>query len=213
MEPEEQEWAHNNEAFDNRSFWSKRYREDPALGSGVGSRGENLFHKRAIIRKFLTRLCPQTILDVGCGDHKVLSGVAMSARYHGIDISPIIIDENKRKYADKRFTCIDFSHLDNVDAFKSDIVLCFEVLIHQHTFEAYRALLKNVVRAARVGGIVSGYLSNPKVEFSSDIIAWHESVIESLEELGATEISICGRSLETDKLAFVSFRSTTEGEM
>ena len=44
----------NDKNFCNRDFWDRRYTESPILGSGVGSRGENLLHKRAIIKTFWT---------------------------------------------------------------------------------------------------------------------------------------------------------------
>jgi len=193
-------------SFDNRDFWNRRYQEDPLRGSGIGSRGPNMLHKRAVIAEFLASTRPGSILDVGCGDQEVISGLAVSTHYHGIDISSVVIERNRRAYPEKTFTCVDFTRLNDVTEYESDAVLCFEVLIHQHEREGYRKLLHNVVRSARVAGLVSGYVSDPPPRFRSKIIAWHEPVTASLRELGVQQMSICGHSLNCESIAFVSFR-------
>jgi len=195
-----------SKGFDNRAFWDQRYRDNLALGSGIGSRGKNVHNKRTVIARFLDAVGPHSILDVGCGDHEVISGIETSAQYHGIDISPAIVEINRTRYPGKRFTCVDFSALDDVAEYASDAVISFEVLIHQHTREAYDNLLRNIVRATRHAGLISGYLTDPIPTTRSDIIAWHEPITTSLEKAGATNIEICGRSLNSEHIVFVAFR-------
>lgn len=195
----------NNPLFDNREFWDRRYADNPSLGSGVGSRGENLLHKRKIIEGFLKRVAPTSVLDVGCGDHEVLRAVAPLPGYVGLDVSGVAVNRNRRLFPHRRFECLDFVACPSADAMQADVVLCMEVLIHQHRREQFDGLLENIVAAAAKGGLVSGYMFDPTPAVSSDIIAWHEPVTDALTRLGAGLVRVEARSLETDCLAFVSF--------
>jgi ubiquinone/menaquinone biosynthesis C-methylase UbiE len=197
----------NDSNFDNRAFWNSRYIDNMELGSGVGSRGDNMAHKRKLISSFLEEFQPKSILDVGCGDFEVLSGLDIEAEYLGLDIAPFIIDRNRKQFPGKSFECVNFVELDEVDSCCAGVVLCCEVLIHQHHCADYRMCLENIVRASQTGGLISGYVRDPRPDIHSPIIAWHEPLGETLEDLGAKQIEIRGYSLETDCLAFLSFRS------
>jgi len=198
----------NDIDFSNRDFWNKRYLSDPELGSGIGSRGSNLLHKRAIIEAYLLSTRPDSILDVGCGDHRVLADVDLGARYLGVDVSDEIVEINRRKYPDRNFRRVNLAEdAELQQAMRSDVVLCFEVLIHQHVEREYRRLVANLVKLAARGGLISGYVDDPRPAVASEIIAYHEPVTSTLSSAGATDIRMVGRSLESDCLAFVSFHA------
>jgi SAM-dependent methyltransferase len=207
-EPVEQQ-VHSAEAndpeFDNRTFWDNRYTTNISLGSGIGSRGENMQMKRALVSEYLAEMKPQSILDVGCGDFEVLSGIDLNAAYHGLDVSSVVVERNQNMFPGKTFEIVDFAVLDDVEAYTADVVLNFEVLIHQHTYDDYFRLLRNIVHAARKGGFISGYVHDPRPHLRSAIISWHEPLTETLEKLGAKKIKIRARSPETDAMCFVSF--------
>jgi 2-polyprenyl-3-methyl-5-hydroxy-6-metoxy-1,4-benzoquinol methylase len=195
----------NNLDFDNSAFWDRRYADDPSLGSGVGSRGENLLHKRKIIESFLRNAAPETILDVGCGDHEVLRGVEHLPGYLGVDVSAVAVSRNQRLFPHLRFKQLDFVSCADVQTLRSDVVLCLEVLIHQHRREDYDAFIRNLVAATAKRGLVSGYMFDPRPEISSGIIAFHEPIMDALTRAGAKRVRVDARSLESDCLAFVSF--------
>lgn len=199
--------SENNPDFDNSAYWDRRYKENPTLGSGIGSRGENLLHKRRIIEAFLQATTPQTVLDVGCGDHEVLKDVEYLPGYTGVDVSAVAVEINTKRFPHRQFKRLDFTNPDGVQAMKSDVVLCMEVLIHQHDRDAYDMFVRNLVASASTGGLVSGYLFDPRPTLSSDIIAWHEPITDTLHRAGAKSVVIEARSLESDCLAFVSFRT------
>ena len=117
----------NDEYFNNRNFRKKRYIDNPVLGSGIGSRGENLLHKRAIVTKFLKAMRPESVLDIGCGDLEVLREIEFNARYIGIDVSEAIVRFNTSKFVDKTFFCIDFASTLELNNFIFDHVLCLDV--------------------------------------------------------------------------------------
>ena len=144
-------------------------------------------------------------MDVGCGDHEVLRGIPDLPNYVGIDVSRVIIDRNRQLFPHRRFECVDFLDYARLAGQRSDVVLCLEVLIHQHRREQYDGFVANLVATARQGGLVSGYVADPRPAISSKIIAWHEPVTESLMRAGAKTATVEARSLETDCLAFVSF--------
>ncbi len=196
----------NDKNFCNRDFWDRRYTENPILGSGIGSRGENLLRKRTIIKTFLESMRPESILDIGCGDHKVIAELELHARYVGIDVSEIIVKENSTRFAGKAFVSADFTDATESIKFKSDVVLCLEVLIHQHVANDYHRLVENLVRSTTRGGLVSGYLSDPRSTVRSQIIAYHEPITDTLDSAGAVNIQVVGESLESHCLAFVAFK-------
>ena len=115
-------------------------------------KGQNLLHKRAAVSAFLNQVKPKEVLDVGCGDCEVLSDVELAASYLGVDISSSIIARNKRRFSDKAFACLDFAALVDIQKYRADVVLCFEVLIHQHRRGEYVRLVANLVAATRKRG-------------------------------------------------------------
>lgn len=154
---------------------------------------------------FLSQVKPKEVLDVGCGDCEVLAGVELAASYLGVDISSSIIARNKRRFSDKAFACLDFAGLVDVHKYRADVVLCFEVLIHQHRRGEYVRLMANLVAATRKRGLISGYVSDPRPAISSEIIAWHEPLVKSLQRAGAADIQVLALSLESPCLGFLSF--------
>jgi SAM-dependent methyltransferase len=199
--------SRNNPDFDNGAYWDRRYKENPSLGSGIGSRGQNLLHKRKVIESFLQATAPKSVLDIGCGDHEVFRSIEYLPGYTGIDVSTVAINNNIRNFPNRRFECLDFVSCTDVQRLRSDVILCLEVLIHQHRWELYDGLVKNLVASASRGGLVSAYMFDPRPDISSDIIAWHEPITDTLYRAGAKSAVVEARSLESDCLAFVSFRS------
>ncbi|MEL7409485.1 MAG: class I SAM-dependent methyltransferase, partial [Cyanobacteria bacterium J06558_2] len=112
--------------FNNQIFWSFRYQMYAELGSGVGSRGENLNYKRELLRK-LGIETSQSILDVGCGDLEVIKAFKLS-NYTGVDISSQAIELARQKRPDLNFILLE----NNLSIPAADLVICLEVLIHQH---------------------------------------------------------------------------------
>ena len=131
--------------FDNLEFWEERYRTNIALGSGGGSRGDALRFKRELLTSLLERLQPRTVLDIGCGDIEVTRDLALTGAYTGIDISPYVIERNRALRPDWEFRQGDFVAMAREEALQADLVLCFDVLIHQHDRETYRAFLRSLI--------------------------------------------------------------------
>jgi hypothetical protein len=78
------------QSFHNELFWDYRYRHWPERGSGIGSRGENLQYKRALLRAEGIESA-SSVLDVGCGDLEVLKDLRLN-QYIGVDVSPVALE-------------------------------------------------------------------------------------------------------------------------
>lgn len=141
--------------FDNRRFWNRRYAADPELGSGPGSRRENLALKNALIRDAIEKYGIESILDIGCGDIAILEGLQIGS-YTGIDISDLIVERNKKLRPEWRFLQSNVAD-PAVEVPSADLVLCLDVLIHQKSRSAYEQILRCAITAARRLVLVSGY--------------------------------------------------------
>ena len=174
--------------FDNLEFWEERYRTNIALGSGGGSRGDALRFKRELLTSLLERLQPRTVLDIGCGDIEVTRDLALTGAYTGIDISPYVIERNRALRPDWEFRQGDFVAMAREEALQADLVLCFDVLIHQHDRETYRAFVRELLRSSRVALVVNGFETFPPSGRMSPNVAYHEPLSQTLREAGAAEI-------------------------
>lgn len=172
--------------FNNRQFWNARYTADPALGSGVGSRGQVLTYKRCLLEATAARLKPSTVLDVGCGDMSI-GEVLPDAGYVGVDVSDVAIEMNAKAYPRRRFVHGDPLVLDLEPA---DLVVCLDVLIHQPTAQHYRRLVERLVSCAAGGGVISGYDAAPAS--GSDITFFYEPLKVTLESAGAANVTKIG---------------------
>lgn len=184
--------------FNNRQFWDLRYAENPELGSGLGSREASLKYKRDVIKGVLNKIKPSSILDIGCGDQLVTKEIPDDI-YVGIDLSPIIIEQNRQKYPNRRYIVADFlaEHLQQYE-----MTTCFDVIIHLDNQEAYRSFVDKVVRCTQAYGIISGYETPP--EQGSAITFFHEPLSRTLKAAGARSLHNLGTYRETDVWFFTT---------
>ena len=173
--------------FNNRLFWDFRYAHDPVLGSGYGSRGAVLDYKRELVRSFVDQLKPNSIVDVGCGDCEVGAELP-DELYTGIDISPVVIEQNRARMPHRRFVCGNFL---DIDLEPADFVLCFDVLIHISDADVYKGFVKGLVTEAGTCGLVSGYEENPNT--GRGMVFYHEPLSTTLRRFGARGVRKVGQ--------------------
>ncbi|MEO8481492.1 MAG: class I SAM-dependent methyltransferase [Acidobacteriota bacterium] len=166
------------DTFDNGSFWDFRYHHSPDLGSGLGSRGAALDDKRSLLARHVAP--SDALLDVGCGDLEVSRGLSVG-RYTGVDVSHEAIATARAKRPDWLFHSGD---LRDLPVGPHDVVVCFDVLIHQRTLAAYRSLASQLVRLATRKVIVSGYNQPPW--HTSEMTFFHEPLTTTLGRLAGT---------------------------
>lgn len=171
--------------FNNRLFWNQRYSENPDLGSGIGSRGDSRIYKRRLLEDFAIQLRPRSVLDVGCGDAEVSSGLPAEG-YTGLDFSEVIVASNREKFRDRTFVAGNFLEIDIGPA---EMVVCLDVLIHLSSPEEYRSFVHKLVRSTLKKGIVAGDETDPNL---GGIVFFHEPLSRTLAEAGATNIRVIG---------------------
>ncbi|HZT41399.1 MAG TPA: class I SAM-dependent methyltransferase [Chthonomonadaceae bacterium] len=166
--------------FDNYVFWQFRYAFAPDAGSGEGSRGDNLLVKRNLLRTEIKRLCPQSILDVGCGDLQIVGPMVVIDNYTGVDISASAIERARQIRPEWSFLVGDVTTL---EIEPRDLVLCLDVVIHQPTADLYERFCRRLLELSRHHLIVAGYNQPPW--FTSEITFYYEPLSETLKRLGS----------------------------
>ncbi|MDB5069209.1 MAG: hypothetical protein JWM87_320 [Candidatus Eremiobacteraeota bacterium] len=163
--------------FDNRVFWDMRYRHFPQRGSGIGSRGDNLAYKRRLLQAQGIETAA-SVLDVGCGDLEVVKELDLR-RYLGIDQSPQSLGAARRARPEWEFR----TGLGG-DVPAAEMVLCFEVLIHQETAGAYHGLIAFLAAKTLRALLVSGYAADSDGIRSNPMLFFHEPLETSLRRTG-----------------------------
>ena len=163
--------------FDNRVFWEMRYQRFPERGSGVGSRGDNITYKRGLLIEQGVEAAA-SVLDIGCGDLEVVKTLNIS-NYVGVDQSAKAIEIARRARPDWQF-------LEGAatEASAAEMVLCFEVLIHQEKKASHDALIKTLADKTQRMLLVSGYAADPDSTRTNPMIFFHEPLAASLERTG-----------------------------
>ena len=165
-------------SFDNQIFWSFRYQMFAELGSGVGSRGDNLLYKRSLLQNLGIEYS-QSILDVGCGDLEVVKTLHLP-NYTGIDVSRQAIELARQKRPDLNFILLEPNNYQNIP--QADFVICFEVLIHQQSEEDYQNLLDFLVQKTTNRLVVSGYIIEQPHHYTNHMVGFHKSLLDSLNK-------------------------------
>ncbi|MEV8465318.1 glycosyltransferase [Fluviibacterium sp. DFM31] len=136
----------------NGYFWDYRYRNNPDLGSGVGSRGVFQGIKRELLNRNV--VAPGlSVVDIGCGDLEVVRALNFN-RYIGVDEAPRALELGRQKRPDWEFRQ---APLDVSGGPVAEAALCFEVLIHAPSAQAADRLIDTLARAASKRIVISGY--------------------------------------------------------
>lgn len=181
---------HQVAGYDNAAFWNERYGTNLAIGSGRGSRGELLVQKRLLLQEVIARIRPRSILDVGCGDIEATRELEFDGSYTGIDVSPYIIERNRTIRPDWGFMQGDFVELADTRVLAADLVICIDVLIHQHDRDTYREFVCKLLDAARCAIVVNGFYALPRSGRLSPNVAFHEPITETLRWCGVEPTEI-----------------------
>ena len=182
--------------FSNEIFWNFRYRFYPELGSGIGSRGDWLEKKRALLLPFAEKFAEKQVLDVGCGDLET-SRTLPFRHYTGLDSSHQALEIARQKRPDWSFR-IGVASDEASDC--ADLVICLDVLIHVPTEGRYREFLGHLVRISRQALLVSGYARSEDAP-PGGIVFFHEALSETFSRFSeVAEVQKAGRYSGVDLL-------------
>ena len=183
-----------------------RYANFSERGSGVGSRGENLEYKRNLLLKQGVEKA-RSVLDVGCGDLEVVRALNLTG-YVGVDQSTTTLEIAKRARPDWTFL-----QAPALNASSAELVICFEVLIHQESLTAYHQLIHYLAEKTQTILIVSGYEEESKSIRSNSMLFFYEPLSRSLKKTGKFDsVEAIGR--HTDVTVFrCETRRPTLGEL
>lgn len=193
----------------NELFWDHRYRTEPWLGSGPGSRGVAQAFKSQLLKTVIEHNAVSSIADVGCGDLCWLRTDVISprdlgnVRYCGLDISSVIVDANR-----ERFPTLDFRRYDLLgEPLPSgfDLVLCFDVLIHQTTVKQFTSALRNLLAGVQDTALVSygntqGSVDETTLQMGRDIDGKALPKPRHLDLLQEAEFAMRRKRARTDRM-------------
>ena len=171
--------------FNSLVFWNFRYCNFPQRGSGVGPRGENLLYKRNLLVEQGVENAG-SVLDVGCGDLEVIRPLAIK-NYLGVDTSPSAMEIARGHRPEWKFQHIRMiSDLDT--ALPCEMVLCFEVLIHQPTEYEYQKVIAFLSASTMRTLLVSGYNAYDAARESNAMLHFYEPLELSLNKSGKFKV-------------------------
>lgn len=159
-------------------FWNRRY-ATCRQGSGVGSRGVFAKRKLSIVRGCVKQENIKSVIDLGCGDLYWVKHLN-TPKYTGIDFSQTIIEKNQQIKPNWDFRFIDFSK-EKINE-RADLTLCFDVLIHQPTFEQYNTVIENTLRTFKTALLISGWTFKP--ERCPPTMYFYETIFEAFKGRG-----------------------------
>lgn len=118
------------EEFNYIDYWENNYANGGTSGSG--SYGMLAEFKKDVINELIIENQIQTVIEFGCGDGNQLKYMEYP-NYLGMDISPTSIDICSKMFTKdntKNFLLYNPKYFINKGYFKSDLVVCLDVLYH-----------------------------------------------------------------------------------
>lgn len=135
-------------------YWDQRYSSGGT--SGIGSIGKAKVWKWSVIEKFVPVL--NNVVDVGCGDLSFWKGKDC-IDYVGIDISQIVIEENRKKRPMWKFICANSGK--RIDGLKKEVIFCLDILFHIMDIETFLEILHNICYYSEKYIFIHTWKNNP----------------------------------------------------
>lgn len=119
------------------------------------------------LKPFISQVKPKsTVLDVGCGNGRLLLGLPEDVHYTGIDISKELLNEAKKAHPEHKFQQADITKTQIWDTLPQyDYIFCIAVIHHLPTLNDQLLLLQQIKKHLKPGGqilLTSWNLWQPK---------------------------------------------------
>jgi len=172
---------------DSHRFWSERYTNDPALGSGPGSAGEWKARKLDLLSQILRRHPIRRVVDLGCGDMQVLRDLPglEKLEYIGIDFCAEVVLRNRERFPGLTFLQADLGQVDALELGTPDLVICFDVLFHIQDDATYKTLCSYLFNSGARALAFSCAVGRTD---TNGVNLWYRDFWKDAEELGASYI-------------------------
>lgn len=139
--------------FSTAEYWETRYRDGG--DSGAGSAGRLLAFKAAFINAFFADNAIDDVLDLGCGDGRLLSSLRVP-RYIGVDVSSTALACCVMRFPQHRF--VPYVSLDATAT--ADVAISIDVLFHLVEDAEFARYIQTLFAHARRFVLI--YASNTK---------------------------------------------------
>jgi predicted TPR repeat methyltransferase len=123
--------------FDTKSYWDTRYSQGG--NSGLGSQTVIRQYKLERLNNYVAKYNIRSILDLGCGDGRQLSGLVVP-KYTGVDVSSAALAACRARYASKPGW--QFLKYDELTDAKVDTTMSLDVIYHLVNDDEYFAYIK-----------------------------------------------------------------------
>lgn len=139
-------------------IYKSNYWDNEETVSGPGSTIKNTVNLRKQLKKIIKKYKIKSILDAPCGDCNWIKSIILefSIKYIGVDIVPNIINTNKKKFNNKKFS---FQQLDitRTKLPKAELLICRDFIFHL-SFEDAKLFFKNLKRSNAKFILISNHL-------------------------------------------------------
>ena len=125
-------------------YWNERY--ETGVGAGDGSRGILLHFKLAKVQEIVDKYKIKSVIDIGCGDGRQLSGLEVG-KYIGLDISNSAIDKASA-FTDKNREYFILNEDTTAKGDQADMAISLDVIQHLPD-EQYEAHINLLFRLAK----------------------------------------------------------------
>jgi hypothetical protein len=105
----------------------------------IGSSGKYKAWKWETIKRYVDPI--DDVIDLCCGDLAFWTRQPIPEKYLGIDISPVVIERNQKKYP--KLTFIEQNATTHIPDISAPVVMCLDVLFHIIDDEDHRKIIEN----------------------------------------------------------------------
>lgn len=140
-------YAQRSSELSSANFWNEHYANGG--NSGTGSYNRLAAFKAEIVNQALQDYSIQTAVEIGCGDGNQLSLISYPS-YTGVDVSPVIVEKNREKFAshENRVFYCSLTDREKYINNRFDLGVSMDVIFHLLEDDVFHAYLNDLFTLA-----------------------------------------------------------------